>query len=110
MTTPTTPTPCTGNLTFENLDLKQTPIDGVPLQILGGKIGKLTIQVPWDSLKTKSTVVLIQRVQVEIGALPLQPLPLPLLPPLPRVYQANAISHPRVSGITLSPPERGGQI
>ena len=60
-------------MTFENLEFKRTPIDGVPLQILGGKIAKLAIQVPWDNLKIKSTVVIIEGVELEIGTLQLSP-------------------------------------
>ena len=64
------PVPHPGDLTFENLRFKQTPIDGVPLQILGGELLKLVLRVPWDHLKATSTVVIVDAAVAERPAKP----------------------------------------
>lgn len=58
-----------GNVTLRSLTLKSTALDGLhlPLAVRGGVLGRLDLNIPWKSLSSKPTQVLIQDLFVLAG-------------------------------------------
>jgi vacuolar protein sorting-associated protein 13A/C len=56
----------TGNIQLHGLHLKKTLLDrfGVPVDIVAGDIGNLSITIPWTQLKTQPVKVVIDDVYV----------------------------------------------
>lgn len=60
-----------GEVSLQNLILKQTAFDAfndnVPVDIVYGKIGKLELRIPWSSLGTKSSSIILTDVSLVIA-------------------------------------------
>ncbi|ORX35977.1 putative late endosome to vacuole transport-related protein [Kockovaella imperatae] len=61
-----------GNLQFHGLHLKKTLLErfGLPVEIVAGDIGSLSISIPWTQLKTQPVKVAIENVYVLARARP----------------------------------------
>jgi hypothetical protein len=62
----------TGSLQFHNLHLKKTLLDrfGLPVDIVAGDIGNLSVSIPWTALKTQPVKIIIDDVYVLARARP----------------------------------------
>ena len=62
----------TGSLQFHNLHLKKTLLDrfGLPVDIVAGDIGNLSVSIPWTALKTQPVKIVIDDVYVLARARP----------------------------------------
>merc|ERR1712048_638806 len=50
-----------GNVELENLRLKDSALDGLglPVQVVRGHLGKLTLSIPWKNLYSDATIVVL---------------------------------------------------
>lgn len=55
-----------GNVVLDNLELKDTALDDLdlPIKVVHGFLGRLTLSIPWKNLYNESTVVVIQDLHV----------------------------------------------
>ena len=55
-----------GNVILKDLELKDTSLDEVdlPIQVVSGCVGRLTLQIPWKNLYTEATYVKVEDVRV----------------------------------------------
>ena len=56
-----------GDMVLENILLKEAVINGWPLRVIGGHLGRLKISVPWNKLNKQPAVLTVDELLVVLG-------------------------------------------
>jgi vacuolar protein sorting-associated protein 13A/C len=57
-----------GDLILRNIQLKPVEIPDWPFQVIGGRLRKLTIHIPWQALSSKSAVLTMDELVVVVSS------------------------------------------